>query len=135
MRFDFRNHFFILGAIHAFYHNPFALDLIITGIVGFVVTGKEHFTALIPSFIGTLLLVLGLLAFNPKLRKHVMHGAAMVAILGFIATISGGLTDLPKVSFRKYERTAQARCINKQTDHQFADASFCGDLRYFLYRS
>lgn len=42
----------------------FALDLIITGIVGFVVTGKEHFTALIPSFIGTLLLVLGLLAFN-----------------------------------------------------------------------
>ena len=38
----------------------FALDLIITGIVGFVVTGKEHITALIPSFIGTLLLVLGL---------------------------------------------------------------------------
>ena len=74
----------------------FALDLIITGIVGFVATGKEHFTALIPSFIGTLLLVLGLLAFNPKLRKHVMHGAAMVAIIGFVATISGGLTDLPK---------------------------------------
>ena len=74
----------------------FALDLIITGIVGFVVTGKEHFTALIPSYIGTLLLVLGVLAFNPKLRKHVMHGAAMVAIIGFLATISGGLTDLPK---------------------------------------
>jgi len=74
----------------------FALDLIITGIVGFVVTGKEHFTALIPSFIGTLLLVLGLLAFNPKLRKHVMHAAAMVAILGFLGTISGGLNDLPK---------------------------------------
>lgn len=74
----------------------FALDLIITGIVGFVVTGKEHITALIPSFIGTLLLVLGVLAFNPKLRKHVMHGAAMVAIIGFLATISGGLTDLPK---------------------------------------
>ena len=42
----------------------FALDLIITGIVGFVATGKEHFTALIPSFIGTLLLVLGLLGIN-----------------------------------------------------------------------
>ncbi len=74
----------------------FALDLIITGIVGFVVTGKVQPTALIPSYIGTLLLVLGVLAFNPKLRKHVMHGAAMVAIIGFLATISGGLTDLPK---------------------------------------
>lgn len=75
----------------------FALDLIITGIVGFVVTGKEHFTALIPSAIGLLLLVLGFLAFNSKLRKHVMHAAAMVAILGFLATISGGLTELPKL--------------------------------------
>ncbi len=74
----------------------FALDLIITGIVGFVVTGKVQPTALIPSYIGTLLLVLGVLAFNPKLRKHVMHGAATVAIIGFLATISGGLTDLPK---------------------------------------
>lgn len=73
----------------------FALDLIITGIVGFVVTGKEHFTALIPSFIGTLLLVLGILAFSPKLRKHVMHGAATVAVIGFIAT-AGALGDLPK---------------------------------------
>ena len=73
----------------------FALDFIITGIVGFVVTGKEHITALIPAFIGILMLVLGVLAFNPKLRKHVMHGAALVAVLGFLGTISG-LTDLPK---------------------------------------
>jgi hypothetical protein len=41
------------------------------------------------------MLVLGVLAFNPKLRKHVMHGAALVAVLGFLGTISG-LTDLPK---------------------------------------
>ncbi len=74
----------------------FALDLIIIGFLGYVITGKEHLTALIPAVIGAILLAMGFLAFIPNLRKHVMHGAASVALLGIIGTFSG-LTDLPKL--------------------------------------
>lgn len=39
-------------------------------------------TALIPAFFGIALVLCGALAFNEKLRKHVMHLAAMVGLLG-----------------------------------------------------
>jgi len=59
------------------------------GIVGFVMTGSQHFTALIPAIAGTLLEICGGLALNPKLRMHAMHGAVMIGLLGFLGTIPG----------------------------------------------
>jgi hypothetical protein len=44
-------------------------------------------TALIPAVVGVLLILLGLLAFNEKLRKHAMHAAAVLGLLGVL----GGL--------------------------------------------
>lgn len=41
-------------------------------------------TALIPAAIGVLLIVCGALAFRDNLRKHVMHAAAMLGLLGFL---------------------------------------------------
>ncbi|MDB5326355.1 MAG: hypothetical protein JWM57_1924 [Phycisphaerales bacterium] len=43
-------------------------------------------TALIPSFLGSIFIVLGILSLaQPNLRKHLMHGLAMLALLGFLA--------------------------------------------------
>ena len=43
---------------------------------------KTHGTALIPAYFGVALIVLGVLAYKEGLRKHVMHLAAMVGLIG-----------------------------------------------------
>jgi hypothetical protein len=42
-------------------------------------------TALIPAVVGLLLLICGTLGLDERMRKHAMHGAAGVALLGFLA--------------------------------------------------
>ncbi|MGH7177112.1 MAG: hypothetical protein ACREJC_07025 [Tepidisphaeraceae bacterium] len=63
--------------------------LVILGVVGFVLTGAAHYTALIPAAAGAIFEVLGIVAMRPSARKHAMHAAAALAVLGFIATVSG----------------------------------------------
>jgi hypothetical protein len=60
--------------------------LVILGVVGYLQQpeGNASPTALIPAAIGGVLVLCGLLAFNDKLRKHVMHLAAMVGLLGAV---------------------------------------------------
>jgi len=61
---------------------------ILLGLVAFLGTGRAHFTALIPAAFGLLLVVAGLVARKDSLRKHAMHGAAMVGLLGAAGTFS-----------------------------------------------
>ena len=42
-------------------------------------------TALIPSYVGAALAICGLFALRPNARKHAMHAAAMIGLLGFLA--------------------------------------------------
>jgi hypothetical protein len=63
--------------------------LVLVGIVGYGTAepnaeGKVSPTALIPAFFGAALIVCGALAFKDNLRKHVMHLAAMVGLVGAI---------------------------------------------------
>jgi hypothetical protein len=44
-------------------------------------------TALIPAYVGALLVVLGLLALKESLLKHAMHLAAMIGLLGLLAAL------------------------------------------------
>jgi hypothetical protein len=68
----------------------FANLLIILGIVGFVMTGSQHPTALIPTFFGVVFEALGVLTLvRPQIRKHTMHAAAALALIGFFGTIIG----------------------------------------------
>jgi fucose 4-O-acetylase-like acetyltransferase len=68
----------------------FGILLIILGIVGFVETGSQHPTALIPTYFGIVFGILGLLVtFKPTTKKHAMHAAATLALLGFLGTITG----------------------------------------------
>ncbi len=63
--------------------------LIVLGVGGYFGTGQASLTALIPAAFGLLFLVLGALARRPHLRKHVMHAAAGLALLGVIGAFSG----------------------------------------------
>ena len=62
--------------------------LILIGIVGYVygvMNGNASITALIPAFFGIVLAGLGAAAqAKENLRKHLMHAALVVALLGFI---------------------------------------------------
>ena len=64
----------------------FSLIYIALGLGGFFLTGAVHKTALIPAAIGVLLLVLGLLGGNEKLRMHVMHAALLIGLLALLGT-------------------------------------------------
>lgn len=67
--------------------------LIIVGLAGYGFSmGQGHAspTALIPSVIGLIMAVLGFVASKKEnLRKHLMHAALLIALIGFIATING----------------------------------------------
>src|SRR5688572_23471644 len=62
--------------------------LILIGIVGYIygmMNGNASITALIPAFFGIVLAGLGLASrAKENLRKHLMHAAVVVALLGFI---------------------------------------------------
>ena len=60
--------------------------LVLVGIVGYGTSDVQPppMTALIPAFFGAALIACGGLAFNVKFRKHVMHFAAMVGLLGAV---------------------------------------------------
>lgn len=65
------------------------------GLAGYVLTGAVSLTALIPAAVGVVLVILGLVAQRqPDLRKHVMHVAALVALIGLAGSITG-LMALP----------------------------------------
>lgn len=64
--------------------------LIVVGVAGYVngmMNEKASVTALIPAFFGIVIALLGAIAkANEGLRKHLMHGAVALALLGFIFT-------------------------------------------------
>lgn len=72
----------------------FSLIYIALGLAGYFLTGAVHKTALIPAVIGAVLLVLGLLGGNEKLRMHVMHAALLVGLLALLGT-ARALLKLP----------------------------------------
>lgn len=67
--------------------------LVILGLGAYFGTGSRSFTALIPSFFGILIFISGMIAGKEKWRKHAMHAALGLALLGLLGSASG----LPKV--------------------------------------
>jgi len=64
----------------------FSILLILLGLLFFFITGHIHPTALIPTFFGIVLLVLGLLARTESVKQRmlVMHIAVTIALIGFL---------------------------------------------------
>jgi hypothetical protein len=64
----------------------FGILLVLLGLIPFAITGAK--TALIPAIVGAALAILGgiALSLQPGARKHVMHVAVIVGLLGFLAS-------------------------------------------------
>jgi hypothetical protein len=82
----------------------FGIALIALGVISYVGTGSESPTALIPAGFGLLLAVLGLVARDPGKRKHAMHGAALLALLGIFGSGRGLTKILPLLSGEEVAR-------------------------------
>ena len=63
--------------------------LALVGIIGYVASGMVSPTALIPAGFGLVLIILGFLARDESKRKHAMHGAAVVGLVGFLGSVNG----------------------------------------------
>ena len=57
-------------------------------------SGEWHPTALIPAGFGVVFLLLGWLSQNQKRRMHVMHGAALLGLVGVAVTGPDALTGM-----------------------------------------
>lgn len=76
----------------------FGILLILVGLGGFGYAAAtlppdtpvtKVMTALIPAVLGLILAILGFFAKQKEnLRKHLMHGAVLVGLIGFLATVS-----------------------------------------------
>ena len=64
----------------------FGILLTLLGLIAYFGISSESITALIPAFFGVPVIILGWLALNEKYRKHSMHIAAALMLLGFIGT-------------------------------------------------
>ena len=73
--------------------------LLLQGVGFYVGTSFQSTTALIPAFVGLPMLVLGILALKDSARKHAMHLASALALLGLLAAVgrmaSAGLSLSP----------------------------------------
>jgi multisubunit Na+/H+ antiporter MnhF subunit len=67
--------------------------LVVLGLVGFVGSGAQSLTALIPSVVGAILAGLGFAARQGSRRKLMIHIAIVIALIGFLGSI-GGLTQI-----------------------------------------
>lgn len=67
----------------------YAILMILLGVIGYVATDMVSVTALIPTFFGLPMMVLGIMAKNPARKKHFMHFAAALGLLGFLGSARG----------------------------------------------
>lgn len=64
------------------------------GILGYVVSDSRSLTALIPLGFGMAIELCGALALKPELKKHAMHGASVVSLLGVLGSAPGAISFL-----------------------------------------
>ena len=76
--------------------------LVLIGIVGYaygMYEGNASLTALIPAAFGIVLMLLGHLSIaKENLRKHLMHAAVVIALLGFILPAGRLISKISSIS-------------------------------------
>ncbi len=70
--------------------------LLALGLGSYFGSGRTSVTALIPAFFGLPLLALGCVALKENVRKHAMHVAVAISLLGCVGTVRG-LAKLPRL--------------------------------------
>jgi len=69
----------------------FGLILIVLGVASYTMTGRTSLTAMIPAFFGAVLVICALVARKESARKHAMHAAVAVGLLGALAALARGV--------------------------------------------
>ncbi len=83
--------------------------LIVLGLTSYVATGAASATALIPSFFGIVFALLGLLGQKSEgMRKHAMHAALLLAILGLGGSFGGLISMIGAIGGEMPDRPAAA---------------------------
>lgn len=72
--------------------------LSLLGVVGYVFSESRSLTALIPLVFGTMLELFGALALRPDFKKHAMHGASIIGLVGILGAAPGALTFLKLIT-------------------------------------
>lgn len=68
----------------------FSALFILIGLVAWIATGMEQVTALIPAFFGILVFILALVSnLKENLRRHLMHAAMALVLLGLLGSMGG----------------------------------------------
>lgn len=75
----------------------FGVALGVLGSYGYAASETKSWTALIPSAIGAVLIICGALARSEQLRKHAMHTAVLVGLIGFLIAAIRLAIKLPTV--------------------------------------
>lgn len=79
--------------------------MIILGAGSFILTGAASATALIPAFFGIAFIGLGIMGIKKEsMRKHVMHAALLLAILGIGGSFGGLVNVLGFLAGNELER-------------------------------
>jgi len=69
----------------------FGLLLIVFGVASYVTTGRTSITAMIPAFFGAALVICALIARKESARKHAMHAAVAIGLIGAVASLARGI--------------------------------------------
>jgi hypothetical protein len=73
----------------------FGLALMALGAIGYLKT--DALTALIPGYVGIPLCIFGFIGlWSERLHMHVMHGAVLVSLIGFLVAVVRLATTVPK---------------------------------------
>lgn len=72
----------------------FGIALVALGVGTYLGTGRASVTALIPAFFGIGLALSGALALRENWRKHAMHAAAAIGLLGALGSLSRAIPGL-----------------------------------------
>ena len=63
----------------------------VIGLLSYVLTGRTSYTALIPAVFGVVFVLLAYVAQNEAARRHAMHIAVAVGLLGVLGTLGRAL--------------------------------------------
>ncbi len=68
--------------------------LVAVGVIAYFATGRDSLTALLPALLGLPILILGIVALKENVRRHAIHAALVLALLGALGT-SMQVVELP----------------------------------------
>jgi predicted MFS family arabinose efflux permease len=70
----------------------FGIILVLLGVASYTLTGRTSITALIPAFFGAVFLLCAIVGRqSDAARKHAMHAAVAVGLIGAIAALARGV--------------------------------------------